>query len=485
MARPATRIRHVLLTQPNFSWFGKRTWKLPPYNLALLNAHLKAAGYESRIFDPNFAGLSEDDVRRELRRTAPDAVGITTFSTEYLREPRRLSQLVKEELPEATVILGGILPTVLPEKAAEDPNVDFCVIGEGEYRLPRLLDALNAGGGGVGELDGLAYGRPPTVRPANGFISDLDAVQHPDYGDLDLLAYGHHVQRYAHTVMPRQFPFAITSTSRGCPYRCVFCAARTVSGPKIRLRSAANVLAEVDRLHDEYGIREVIFTDDHFLADRERVMAILHGLIRRDWGLTWKCVNVYVMSLDQEALEVMRESGGYQLTVSVESGNARVLKEIIGKPMDLERVPVILDLARGLGFEVAVNFVFGFPGETWEEIRDTCRYAERLNVDLVNFHLATPLPQTRLMEICREGGYLALEESEEQFGYTRGAIATSQFTPTELQILRAFEWDRINFATPERRAAVARMEGLSLGELEAWRVRTRRSLGTTIGWSEQ
>ena len=150
----------------------------------------------------------------------------------------------------------------------------------------------------------------------------------------------------------------------------------------------------------------------------------------------------------------------------------------------LDKVPHILDLAKSLNFEIAANFVFGFPGETWDQIRDTCRYAERLNVDIVNFHLATPLPKTELMEICLRGGYLKSEDSGELFGYTRGVIQTPDFNPMELQILRAFEWDRINFPNPERKSRVAKMEGISVEELEEWRVRTRRNLGTTIGWKE-
>ena len=483
MTEPSRRIQRVMLAQPNFAWLGRRTWKLLPYNLGLLNAHLKRAGYDSWIYDPNFAGLAEDVVREELRRTRPDVVGITTFSTEYLHEPRRMSQLVKEELPNATVILGGILPTVLLEKALEDPNVDYFVLGEGEYRLPRLLDALNTGSALDG-LDGLAWGRPAVVQPPEGFISDLDGLEYPDYGDLDVAAYGNHLQRYAHTVMPRQTPFATTVTSRGCPYHCTFCAASTVSGRKIRLRSAQNVLAELDRLRAQAGIREIIFADDHFLANRARVVEILRGLIERDWDLTWKCVNVNVMCLDEELLQLMRESGCYQITVSIESGDATVLRDIVKKPMDLTRVPGILDSAKRLGFEVAANFVFGFPGETWDQIRTTCRYAERLSADLINFHIAAPLPQTELMDVCQREGLLVLGDSDDQFGYTKGVIATPEFSPMELQVLRAFEWDRINFSTPERKATIARMEGISLEELEEWRVRTRRALGTTVGWKD-
>lgn len=477
------RIHRVMLTQPNFSWFGKRTWKLIPYNLGLLNASLKKALYDSWIFDPNFQDLSEQTVREELRRTKPDAVGITTFSSEYIREPRRLSQLVKEELPQAVVILGGILPTVLLEKAMEDPNVDYFMIGEGEYRLPRLLDELNKENGNLASIDGLAYGQSAVIQPTKDFISNLDAIDFPDYGGLDMSSYGNYAHKYAHGILPRQFPFATTITSRGCPYQCIFCAAATASGRKVRLRSAANVLEEIDKLY-ENGIREIIFLDDHFMANRDRATDIMKGLINRNYGITWKCANINVMHLDRKLLELMQKSGCYQLTVSIESGNPYVLRNIIKKPINLKKVPRVIEIAKSLNFEIAANFVFGFPGETWDQIRDTCRYAERINADIVNFHIATPLPKTELMEICLRGGYLKNEESKESFGYTTGAIETPDFNPMELQVIRAFEWDRINFSNPERKSAVARMEGISLEELEEWRVRTRRNLGTTVGWKE-
>lgn len=481
---PNKRIHRVMLTQPNFSWFGKRTWKLIPYNLGLLNASLKKASYGSWIFDPNFQALSEQTVREELRRTKPDAVGITTFSSEYVREPRRLSQLVKEELPQAVVILGGILPTVLPEKAMEDPNVDYFMIGEGEYRLPRLLDELNKENGSLASIDGLAYGQPTVIQPMRDFISNLDAIDFPDYGGIDMSSYGNYAHKYAHGILPRQFPFGITITSRGCPYRCIFCAAATVSGRKVRLRSAANVLEEIDKLYKENGIRELIFLDDHFLANRNRAIEIMNGLINRNYGITWKCANVNIMHLDRELLELMQKSGCYQLTISIESGNPDVLRNIIKKPINLEKVPRIIELAKSLNFEIAANFVFGFPGETWDQIRDTCRYAYKINADIINFHIATPLPKTELMEICLRGGYLKNEDNEESFGYTTGAIETPDFNPMELQVLRAFEWDRINFSNQKRKSVIARMEGISIEELEEWRIRTQRNLGTTVGWKE-
>ena len=171
----------------------------------------------------------------------------------------------------------------------------------------------------------------------------------------------------------------------------------------------------------------------------------------------------------------MYDSGCYQITVSIESGVPEILKKIIKKPIDLKRSKDLCDKAIEIGIEVICNFVIGFPDETWEQIRTTIRYAENLNIDLINMHIATPLPRTRLMNVCLERGLL--KEGELSSGYCSGAIETKEFSKNELQIVRAFEWDRINFSTSEKIDKIALIENLTVEEVQEWRKSTRRSLG--------
>jgi len=291
--------------------------------------------------------------------------------------------------------------------------------------------------------------------------------------------YGHIRFKYAPGLLARNYPAAVTITSRGCPYRCIFCAGATVSGKQVRFRSAENVLREIDSLYQQ-GIREIIFLDDHFLANRKRAIKIMHGILRDYKGLTWKCVNVTAWLLDEEILRLMYKSGCNHITVSIESGNQEVLTNIVKKPINLEKIPEKLDLAKSIGFDIIANFVLGFPGETWEQIRGTIRYAQKLNVDIVNFHIATPLPKTELMDICLKERLLPedyLNNISKYSGYGKGLITTKEFTPIELEVLRSFEWDRINFSSPERKKSIARMNGIDLKELEDWRINTRRNLG--------
>jgi len=473
----------ILLMQPNYGWFGKRTWQLHPYSLALLYACLKK-DHDVMLFDPNLDNLTEQDVISFLMQVKPKVIGVSSVSTEYVNVNRYLAALIKKHLPDSIIIQGGVIPSVIPEIAVKDENVDFWIVGEGEDRFPRLLSEITKVKPDYASIDGLAYREEGKViiNPPVGFVQDLDAVPFADYGNLNLLTYGNQRLKFAAGLLPRQFPFAVTITSRGCPYRCIFCAASTVSGKKIRYRSAKNILEEIDLLY-KAGIREVVFLDDHFLGDRKRAIEIMQGLIDRKYPLTWKCVNLYIHSIDEEIIRLMKESNSYQVTLSIESGCQSVLDEIIKKPMRLNKVPGILHMIKSFGLEVLANFVIGFPGETWEQIRETFRFAEQLEADLINFHIATPMPKTELMEICIREKYLPdniIESEETAAGYGKGLIATSEFTPFELQVLRAFEWDRINFSSQKRREIIARMEGITLPELENWRKETRRKCGVNI-----
>lgn len=482
MPKKPEGLRKIVLTQPNYAWLSKRTWKFPPYTLCLLKAVVNTK-IETIVFDPNFNNLSEEEATRFLKEANPDLVGISSISTEYFNVTRHMIALIRKTLPQTIIVFGGVIPTVMIENAMMDRNVDYWIMGEGEKSFPLLLQNLSSDTKESFDISGLAYfsGEEPITNEIE-FISNLDDIPFPDYSNIygaSLSDYGNIVFKYAPGLLARNYPSSVTITSRGCPYKCIFCAGKAVSGARVRFRSAENVLKEIDHLYRQ-GIREIIFLDDHFLANRNRAVEIMDGILRGYKDLTWKCVNVTAWLLEEELLKLMHESGCNHLTVSIESGNESVLRNIIKKPIDLDKIPDKLMLAKRLGFDIIANFVVGFPGETWDQIRDTFRYAEKLDVDIVNFHIATPLPKTELMDICLKNKLLPqdfIENISNYSGYGKGQITTKEFTPFELEILRSFEWDRINFSSPERKARVARMNGITLEELEDWRMNTRRNLG--------
>lgn len=471
----------VVLLIPNSRWFGKRPWLVMPYAALILSALLKER-FDFSVIDANGGNLDLDECCSRLRALDPQFVLVTGGSVEYYRHAHEAIVSAKKACPRATTILGGVYATTLPEEAAKDPNVDWLFMYHAEGRVGDFLDLLAAGKDHEARaLPGIAYrkadGTVVENRPSH-FIGDVETQVQPDYSLVDLRPY------LRQNTMDYQFnsgdPSAFVITSYGCPYNCVFCASRTISGRRVAFRPPGDVLREVEYLIDTYGVKNLIFLDDALLVDRGRVEEILHTFIDRRYGLTWKAASVSAWHLDHDLLALMKQSGCTQLTVSVESGSQRVLREVIHKPLDLKIIPPLVVECRELGISLGANFVIGVPGETWDEIRQTFAFAEKCDFDVAHFHIATPLPRTDLYRIGKDRGYLADDFTfldPKFFGFGAGHLTTEEYTPFELAVLRAFEWDRINFSTPEKIERVARLYSTTVEILQEHRRQTRRKLG--------
>ena len=227
-------------------------------------------------------------------------------------------------------------------------------------------------------------------------------------------------------------------------------------------------------------MNHLTFVDDNLTINRKRINELLQTFLSRKYALKWKVATVAAWTLDEPLLKLMKKAGCYQLTISVESGNQRVLKDIVKKVLKLDMVPEVIRVCKEIGIDIAGNFVIGLPGETWDEIRETFRFAEECDFDFVNFHIATPLPETDLYRICKEQNLLPEDFSfldRKFFGFGQGFITTDEFSPFELAVLRSFEWDRINFRTHQKIQKIAQMTGMSEEQLNRHRKQTRLNCG--------
>jgi len=215
-------------------------------------------------------------------------------------------------------------------------------------------------------------------------------------------------------------------TSRGCPAKCTFCSIHTVWGRRFRPRSPQNVMGELFFLKEKYGIREIQIEDDNLTLDKTRAHALLDQIIDSKLDMSFTTPNgIAVWALDGPLLEKLRKAGFYRLTLAVESGNEEVLTKIIRKPLKLDHVREIVPIAKSLGFELDTFYVVGFPGETKEQIRETFRFANSLDVDNAKFFVATPYPGTELYQIAKEKRYLARDfDFHRNLSFTKGQIST-------------------------------------------------------------
>jgi anaerobic magnesium-protoporphyrin IX monomethyl ester cyclase len=471
----------IVLIIANTRWRGRRPWMILAHAPLILTALLKNE-FDFCILDANVADLSESECEGKLRDINPDAVLVSGFGTEYHQQYHAAFALAKRVNPKMATVLGGVYPTVLGEEAIKDNNIDYLFIGHAEERVVDFMHLiLSSNTSELKSFSGIVYrdaSGAPVWNPVNSYIADVKKLTKPDYSLMNVSGYLHATSKDYQFNSDRISAPLISSF--GCPYNCSFCASRTISGRGVVLRPTDDVFEEIELLKNNYGVENLTIIDDCFLADRARAEAILNGFINRNYSLTWKAASLSAWHLDDKLLELMKESGCTQITVSVESGNQRVIQKVMHKPLKLEIIPGIVNKCKELEIDIGANFVIGSPGETWDEIRDSFKFAEYCNFDLVHFHIATPLPKTELFEICKRDNLLPSDFSfldPNFFGYARGYITTNEFTPHELMVLRAYEWDRINFSTPGKTAKAAQMMCVTIDQLKEHRKQTRLKCG--------
>ncbi len=471
----------LTLIIPNTRWFGKKPWISIPYSALILTSLLKDE-FEFSIVDANGEDLSEDQLKAHLADSNSSVIMVTGTSVEYHSQVHRTFALAKAACPGCTTILGGVYATTLPEEAIKDRNIDWLFMYHAEDRINEFLNLLLSGNASQAKCyPGIAYrgtSNELIANPPSHYIGDLLEMTRPDYSLVDLNLY------LKQNTLDYQFnsdkPSAFIISSYGCPNNCVFCASRTISGRKVAFRPIEHVLDEIEFLMGRHNVGNLVFLDDALLVNRKRAVTMLNSFLERKYNLSWKAAAVAAWHLDEGLLELMKASGCTQITISVESGSQRVLRDVMHKPLNLVTIPGLIRKCHELGIVVGANFVIGVPGETWDEIRQTFRFADQNDFDVSHFKIATPLPRTDLYRIASEKGYLSKGFSflsPDFFGFGAGFITTEEFTPFELTVLRAFEWDRINFGSPEKLQRVAKLYDMSEDDLNEHRRQTRRKLG--------
>jgi magnesium-protoporphyrin IX monomethyl ester (oxidative) cyclase len=452
-------IRRVMLVfPPSTSIAGWEPMVATPMGIAYLASAVRQAGYETACLDTlveapyqeiaindsvSRFGLTYDQIMDKITAWKPDVVGLSCIFSNQWPATRELARRIKAADPEVIVVAGGGHPTFLSELCMEDAPVDFIIRGEGEESFVDLLNRIRKGFA-LHEVDGLVYRDNGTViaNPKVRYIKDLDTIPFPAHDLLDPERYFKVALPMGYTMMsPRNLPFM---TSRGCPCLCTFCSSTHLWGRNYRMRSAPNVLEELDWLVEKFGIKEIKIQDDNLTVNRRRAMEILQGMIERPYRLHWNTPNgIAVWTLDRDMLAMMKKSGCYEMTMAIESGNQHVLKNLIRKPLQLDKVREINRAAREMGIFRMAYFIIGFPGETKEQIMDTIRFARELRLDLSVIFIYNPLPGSDLFQECLKRGYIT-EKSFFELGnqYFSSVVDSDEWTSKELETLIRWEYFR-------------------------------------------
>jgi len=374
------------------------------HGLAHISSAAKAQGFDIDLID--LRALSGwDAFREELLRRQPAVIAMTMMSVDY-NPALEAARIVKETLPETTTIVGGPHPTIMVEEVADIPEFDYIITREGEVTFPWLLEQLRSG-------------NPPDSRVLEGERPDLEAQPFADR-ELFLAEW----RKYGYTLDSPEVPFVpdlpapflTIIAGRGCKYNCNFCqpAERRIFGRKVRKRSPANVISELEKLRDRYHFASFMFHDDCLTEDREWVLEFCDRYEQGGFTQPFFCQSrADIIGKNEDMVQRMAQVGLRGYFIGFESGSDRVLK-FLRKGTTREKNLEAARICKKHGIKIWANYMIGLPTETKEEVMETVSMLKEIDPDWYSPAFYTPHPGSDLYDYCIEHD-LSLITSHDQY----------------------------------------------------------------------
>lgn len=332
----------------------RRIAAIPNVTLAYLAAILSREGASVRVLD----------VRRSDQLEPADLYLISSSIVDCSFE-RELGAEARRRFG-ARVGYFGTFASVVPEFYSG--AADFVVREEVENIAPAI-----------------GQGNIPSGIVSAGFVEDLDSLPYPDWDGFDIQPFRYQIITRRGTTLPML-------GSRGCPYTCNYCP--YLVNARFRARHPANVVAEIEYLVRKYGVRGVSFRDPNFTFDLDRAAEFARLLLKRNLDVRWS-MEARTDRLTPELLGLLYRSGLRSVEVGVESASGGTLRGNARKAIAREHQERIIRYCHRLGVRVIANYTLGLPNDTLEGIRDTIRYAKKLNTFAIQFTVTTPYPGTQ------------------------------------------------------------------------------------------
>ena len=397
-------LRKEKKSHPRFAMF--------PFFLGYTAALLERDGFDVKVIDGVPLNLSNDEFMERAIAARPDVI-LFEPATPAMNWVGRLSRELAEKTG-ATIVYAGSHVTSFPREVLEEqPHVSHVMIGEYEMAFLELARRLREGRDASG-LRGVGFRAADGQFAGGQRAAEIDPVEQlpPPARHLFPAYFDRNLARY-HDGFCQHRPAIQLHSSRGCPFRCNFCLWIQVmyNNGKHRCFPAARVVDEMIEARDKFGAREVYFDDDDFTVRKEHVLRLCDEIERRHVGIPWSVMGD-AMATDEETLTRMARAGCVGMKFGLESADPEVLRRI-SKPIKLDRVRLVTDVARRLGIKTHMTVTFGLSGETHESMQRTFDFACSLDIDSVQFSVATPYPGTRFYEELRQKGRLKFERWEE------------------------------------------------------------------------
>jgi radical SAM superfamily enzyme YgiQ (UPF0313 family) len=370
---------------------GRANYMWPPLGLAQIGAVLEKAGFEVKLLDAMALKYTFPLTLNKVRRMNLDYVVVNTATITFSQDIELIKQ-IKKMLPNIKCILIGTHVTAMPEATLKENAVDYIVLGEPDYVIRDLLLVLDREGD-ISEIKGVGF-RKNNKTIITGIADPIENLDELPFPARHLIPKADYFNPLA-----KRLPYTTMMSSRGCPFRCIYCSSVILYGHKFRPRSAKNVVDEMEEVVRKYGIKEVFFRDETFTFDKGRTIDICKEILRRKLDVSWM-TNTRVDCVDDEMLRWMKKAGCHLLKFGVESGSQEVLNNL-KKGTTLEGIRKTFKITKRVGISTIAHIMFGSPGETKETIEETIKFVKEIEPDYASFNITTPYPGTELWEMSK------------------------------------------------------------------------------------
>ncbi len=389
----------MILINPRSTKFGIFERYVPlsvPIGIGCLASCLLYKNKDVVIIDENIKPISKEVLEDAVKNLSPPYIFGISSVTACISRSFEIARIIKNIFPAGKIILGGIHPTVLPDEVLEDSNVDFVVRREGEEILNELYDAVK-NGNDYSKIKGISFKiNGQIIHNEEAFLPHLDRIPPFPYHLFE---------------KEKRYSLGFIASSRGCPYECIFCSQRKISGKKYRYMSTEVVIDEINLLISKYKQSHINFVDDNFTANKQRIIELTEKMIEK--GFYKKAsfdFQTRADAVDSEMLILLKKAGFRLVNFGMETASERLMV-LLNKKETVKQNIEGVKLAKKYGFGVSATFIFGLPTETKEERWQAYNLAKKLSLDYVRFNNATPYPGTKLYEIAKAEHRLYIEKN--------------------------------------------------------------------------
>ncbi len=362
-----------------------------------------------------------------------DVVGISALFNSAFSYLESIASLVKDVSKTTYIMCGGGLPSAAYAHVLKYcPSVNAICKGEGELPLLRVLSADDLSAACDSDESFVTQKTLSSARlPKASYVFDLDEIPPLKYEILNLDNYNSRSidKRFSQQVRKREMAI---HTSRGCPFKCVFCSNPSLHGYEVRFMSLEKVEQEVVRMKNEFGMTVLLVEDDHFFHDQKRAKQVLRIFAKHNIRAEFPN-GMAVYAIDDEVAELLKKAGVSAAALAVESGSDYVLSKLMKKPLKTKFIKPAVEALRRNDVRAHMFIVAGIPGETDSHREETRQMLLGNDLDWVHIYCAVPIFGSRLFDICMESNYIDLKDDPANFVVTKSVIKTPEIDPEKLQ----------------------------------------------------